>query len=762
MCNYKCIQFIVFWLLIRFLLHSELIADELAPNLLLVNITPSSGLITASHEVNVKLEFSDVDGVENTQLLFSSSNTNFNKVVTINSSQYTYDLDSATYIANVIFHFNAVSSSDVWYFSITSVKDTLGNTTSYTSEEIETLGLANTFAVIDNTPTDNEPPVISSVSFSHNQIDVSSTNQVVTIQVVAEDATDVDYVNIELKLSAMPDKKLVTLVANDFTYNAERQEYIAVAQVTFNNLISAGDWYLSIPNIRDSLGNQNTYSSQDLIDLGNSIKLTIVNFFTPDNEAPILQSLSLDSTSLDVTSTSQVLLVNISFTDTNQVTDTLVVLSKAGGGESKRVQLSSINYSYNVSTERYITQISFAFTKDDSPGIWYISHISVRDELLNNVNYTSDDIQAKGLINTLNIINNSVADTEPPELLAFNIYPETVLLNQDISVTVEMTLRDESGLGHAQFGFEATSQLFNKTSTLDPEEFLYHLDSNTYTATAVFYFDINSLKDLWRFNFIELKDTVGNSYQLSYLDIVSLGFNPYLVTHQVNPPNLFDSFISLHSSELTVTPSHTLSFTVLKDIPYSFQIYSYNTTSMLDYQITSAVSFTQNCNFLSTKLECTITLDETSNFYVEVNTLQPSPFDFLLTASLEPDDSSLELYWGNNILRYPALDTDGDGIYDDLDFDDDGDGIPDQYEFDNGLNPFIADASHDPDNDGLTNFYEYLYGTDPHNPDTDGDGFPDGYEFLYGTDPLSGNDCAPWICRSSKVWLYKKILDRNN
>lgn len=72
------------------------------------------------------------------------------------------------------------------------------------------------------------------------------------------------------------------------------------------------------------------------------------------------------------------------------------------------------------------------------------------------------------------------------------------------------------------------------------------------------------------------------------------------------------------------------------------------------------------------------------------------------------------------------LDTDGDGILDDVDQDDDNDGMPDVYEITYGLNPKDdTDASLDGDADELTNLQEFQTGTDPTNPDTDGDGVDD-------------------------------------
>ncbi|MCG2462473.1 gliding motility-associated C-terminal domain-containing protein [Flavobacteriaceae bacterium F89] len=124
------------------------------------------------------------------------------------------------------------------------------------------------------------------------------------------------------------------------------------------------------------------------------------------------------------------------------------------------------------------------------------------------------------------------------------------------------------------------------------------------------------------------------------------------------------------------------------------------------------------------------------------------------------------------------VDTDGDGIPDNLENDSDGDGCPDALEGDGGFTllqidtngrligpvdnttgiPTIAGTGQadvsgrdnsasspqclDSDGDSLSNSDEMtVYLTDPNNPDTDGDGINDGTEVTNSTDPL--DTCDP-------------------
>lgn len=66
------------------------------------------------------------------------------------------------------------------------------------------------------------------------------------------------------------------------------------------------------------------------------------------------------------------------------------------------------------------------------------------------------------------------------------------------------------------------------------------------------------------------------------------------------------------------------------------------------------------------------------------------------------------------VFAPPVVDTDGDGITDDVDTDDDGDGMSDDFELNNDFDPLDPDdATEDADRDGATNREEFEGGSDP-------------------------------------------------
>ena len=116
------------------------------------------------------------------------------------------------------------------------------------------------------------------------------------------------------------------------------------------------------------------------------------------------------------------------------------------------------------------------------------------------------------------------------------------------------------------------------------------------------------------------------------------------------------------------------------------------------------------------------------------------------------------------------VDTDNDGLANNVDEDDDNDGVLDSKDafpldsaetLDTDRDGTGNNADTDDDGDGLADDAEInVHGTNPLLADSDGDSMSDGEELADGLDPLDATDCPSWYCSSSKVFLYKIAAER--
>jgi len=109
------------------------------------------------------------------------------------------------------------------------------------------------------------------------------------------------------------------------------------------------------------------------------------------------------------------------------------------------------------------------------------------------------------------------------------------------------------------------------------------------------------------------------------------------------------------------------------------------------------------------------------------------------------------------IFRIIRIDSDGDGVADDIE-ETDGTDPTDSCDFvlaSQTVTPSTAWNTADCDNDGVTNAEEVTDGTDPLNPDTDGDGVIDGTEKSDGTD---ATDSCSSIASSVTLSLSQAFL----
>ncbi|MDG1308202.1 MAG: hypothetical protein P8P22_08665, partial [Porticoccaceae bacterium] len=151
---------------------------------------------------------------------------------------------------------------------------------------------------------------------------------------------------------------------------------------------------------------------------------------------------------------------------------------------------------------------------------------------------------------------------------------------------------------------------------------------------------------------------------------------------------------------------------------------------------------------------------ESVSLQVTLNLATPTPITLNYTY-VNPEDGSTEFVsWNNDgVIEFSyALDSDFDGLDNNVDIDDDNDGMPDVWEIRYGLNPNdSSDAESDQDNDGVTAYDEFIAGTIPAGSlDIDGNGqydaLTDGLLLLRGMFLLSGDSLISNAVASDAVY----------
>ena len=118
-----------------------------------------------------------------------------------------------------------------------------------------------------------------------------------------------------------------------------------------------------------------------------------------------------------------------------------------------------------------------------------------------------------------------------------------------------------------------------------------------------------------------------------------------------------------------------------------------------------------------------------------------SGWDTSASEFLEGDflpEFAVSTVYTTTIALSDPVDTDGDGIFDDLDLDDDNDGLSDLWEKANGTDPLLADAGQDLDGDTFTNAHEFAAGSNPDNI-TDIPVGANGIAYVYFRDHFADN-----------------------
>lgn len=259
---------------------------------------------------------------------------------------------------------------------------------------------------------DVTPPTVSSFTVSSQNVDVTTTPQVISVEVQAtDDISGISTVSVRATAPGNNGNDLNTTWATEgpSTWSGTMQvpQYIA-----------NGEWTLTLFVI-DAVGNSTYMEGQVLVDNGYPGFIQVTS--NEDLEAPIVQSVNVNPDTVDVTTTPKIVEVRVQSTDNvSGIVDSSFIFS------SPNSQNSDISVSLTLSVdeqgnEEWIGTASVPqyIGNGDWPG-----RLIMSDRVGNTTYMESDDLAAAGFDHKLTVISNP--DVTPPTVESLDFTPDTV------------------------------------------------------------------------------------------------------------------------------------------------------------------------------------------------------------------------------------------------------------------------------------------------------------------------------------------------
>ena len=481
-----------------------------------------------------------------------------------------------------------------------------------------------------------------------------------------------------------------------------------------------------------------------------------------DSSPPTLNAISINKVTIDVREEPQTLIATVDATDESGidwgVLGTSLVFRDVGGS-FHRLRGNNENPG----------ELRIDISSDDVGGVWGLQWLNLED--IHGNKQTIRNLGDYGMPGSIEIIGGK--ENEPPTLNAISINKVTIDVREEpqtLIATVDAT--DESGI---DWGVLGTSLVFR-----DVGGSFHRLRGNNENPGEL-RIDISSddVGGVWGLQWLNLEDIHGNKQTIRNLGDYGIPTYIYVLKTDELTSNislshtgLLDTLGENYQYEMVVTASNLAS----------------NATSVLDLSISSrnlritSVSRDDGalaCSLSSANYDSNVSC-ESSDIDANSNAIFRIAITGGITGSASlnirlvdgsPDVSLRDNYIYVNTVIEPYVDTDNDGVSDDLDafpldptetVDSDSDGIGDNSDqFPNDPNEWLDtdgdgvgnNADPDDDNDGVEDGSDAfpLNSTesidtdgdgigDNADTDDDGDGFLDREEEAEGTDPLNADE----------------------
>ncbi len=318
--------------------------------------------------------------------------------------------------------------------------------------------------------SDTTAPLLTSFFFSPSSVDVSATQQSVTVNATITD--DLSGFSSGWVYFSSPNGQSFSGYFTRTAGTALAGAYQAT--VTLPRYIQAGVWKAQA-SMWDLAGNYRNVATADLLAHSFPTDLTVVDL-TPDTTPPTITGASFSPSSIDVSTG------DVSVTLSLQITDNLsgvcfggscpygfdIVLAPPATSSSSALKYISGRDIQLISgtTLNGTWQVVAKMPRFSPAGNWQIRSITLRDLVTNYIFLSTAQLQAAGINPTLSV-SSSPSDTTPPALTSL-IFSPPLFNTSTAQQTVNVTLSATDNLSGVDFSPTTTTLAWVETYFQSP------------------------------------------------------------------------------------------------------------------------------------------------------------------------------------------------------------------------------------------------------------------------------------------------------
>ena len=282
--------------------------DTIPPSLLDITINPNVVDVSDSSQiVNITLSLADdisgIQGIVTTAVTFPNGTNYYGG-------------------ASLIF---GTPTNGVWTASIPvslgmpigfanvniGIIDAVGNTRNYNFQDLQNLGFDSDFEIVNSNSQDTIPPSLLDIIINPNVVDVSDSSQLVNITLsLADDISGIQ--GIVTTAVIFPNGTNYYGGASLISGTPTNGVWTASIPVSLGMLVGFANVNIGII---DAVGNTRNYNFQDLQNLGFDSDFEIINSNSKDTIPPSLLDITINPKVVDVSDSSQVVVITLSLAD---------------------------------------------------------------------------------------------------------------------------------------------------------------------------------------------------------------------------------------------------------------------------------------------------------------------------------------------------------------------------------------------------------------------------------------------------------------